>query len=225
MTDKNNGFVEQEISPQETLNNFLQLKTRILINQAICLGYSELLKDKEKIKWYTDILGQGLLSRMRSMAIGYFLKLLEVRGQVPIHFSVETNDAGNARYWLGTTDDGRCCFTVNQIANQLHSSVHATYRAQRHCEFEAYFDLFGEGKLITDRPLYFELNHGYRGTQPKFILLGIPNDSLGWYASDNILASAPLMLAQNNESLSVANPIKNYDQEDFQKLIFGKGGL
>lgn len=222
---KSDNFVIQKVSPQEALSKFLSVPQRVLLKDAICEAYRQVPMDVEKVKWYTDKFGPSMLSRLRSMGIAYFLQMTQVSKQLGIKFSIQKNQTGNARYLLGATNDGRCCFTVNQVTNAKHSSNRADFRQTKHQSFESYFDLFGEGELIVDQPLYFELNHGYRGQEPKFVVLGIPNESRGWYASDNILVSAPLSVARDQTMKSVANPIKEYNQEDFQKFIFGKGGL
>ncbi|MCI7720393.1 MAG: hypothetical protein ACLUB8_05185 [Limosilactobacillus vaginalis] len=220
-------FIPQKENPRKTLNNIFSLQERVNINQAISLGYSEVMKDSEKLKWYSANYDKGVLSRMRSLSVIYFLRLLVLNGKLPVKFSIEKNKQGNAKYILGSALDGSFCFTVNQTQTYSKSSPKAQYRADRHCAFQSYFDfgLDGSDNLITNKPLYFELNHGYRGLEPKFIVLGIPDNNQGWYAVDNILQSTPLQIKESNNKMTNENAIQDYNWEDFENFILGKGEI
>lgn len=220
-------FVPQKEDPRKTLSNIFSLQERVNINQAVLLGYSEVMKDSEKLKWYSHNYDKGVLSRMRSLSVIYFLRLLVLNNKLPVKFSIEKNKYGNAKYILGSALDGSFCFTVNQTQTYTKSSPKAQYRAERHCAFQFYFDFDSNSSdnLITDKPLYFELNHGYRSLEPKFIALGIPDDNQGWYAVDNILQSTPLQIKKSHNKMTKENTIQSYNREDFENFILGKGEI
>lgn len=220
-------FVPQKEDPRKLLSNTFSLQERANINQAISLGYSEILKDSEKLKWYSSNYDKGVLSRMRSLSVVYFLRLLVLHDKLAVRFSIEKNKYGNAKYILGTSLDDRFCFTINQTQSYSRSSPKAQYRAERHCDFQSYFNfgLNNSSDFVTNRPLYFELNHGYRSRAPKFIVLGIPDENQGWYALDNILQSTPLQIEKSNNKMTEENAIRDYNREDFEKFILGKGEI
>ena len=121
---------------------------------------------------------------------------------------------------LGHSNDGLSCFTVNQTRNSANSSRYAKYRSEKHLEYQSYFDFFNEGKLISNRPLYFELNYGWRGESPQFIVFGIPNESQRWYANKQLLPFSEISINTNYSGIKTyTKTIPGFSQSAMENFI------
>ncbi|MBN7275557.1 hypothetical protein GNF18_10430 [Ligilactobacillus pobuzihii] len=212
-------FKFQKEDPNKIVRSFFSEKEKMLINGAVKLGYSKADDKLKSTPWLTQD-DKDISARLKTRAVWFYMYSLASKGKIGCDFTIEYNSDHTTRFLLGRSEDKKSCFTVNQTSSNTRSSRYAKYRAERHKNFESYFDLWDEGDLITEAPLYFELNHGYQGTSPNFVIFGIPDNNQRWYASEQLLTFGSMQMELDTKPFKTkAEDVPDFSESEFENFM------
>lgn len=218
------GFRIQKENPRKKLEELIAPTNRALITDVVNKGYMLASKASKDFPFISGQEGTtDFLSRMKSLAIKFYMKQYCDKGILPFKYKVKPNETKNHDYLLIYNDEGSFHLTINQCKNMNKPAVPAGYRIQENKNFQSYFDFdFNEYKTsdFNDDNLYLELDHGYQSEQPMFIGLGIPKNDKSWYSVIDLAKETPVL---RRNFITKPADIKKIDVDTFKEFIRNKG--
>lgn len=196
-------FKMAEDEATHNIKNNFDTRTRMIFNQAIFAGYAKLNT------WLKDDINAFLLSyekeargRVINWAVDYFLKQYIDEEMIPFKYTSEYTKNGAFKFLSIHDLDKKMELTINQVSNKNMVARKAKNRDEKLEGFQSSLILDEKSKeiIMDDKPFYYQLNHGYQGIEPNFIMLGIPTQSNNWLASIDI--SKELFLLSDTKSIT-----------------------
>lgn len=206
---------------EKLIKRIFDQKIRSYLNSAVNKGYELAVHTKENTNFlnYPKSRGEDLLSYLKNFAVEYsIIKYIE-SGLIPYDYEIKYNKRKTARYFVLFDSQRKFELCVNQVRNANKIGREAYYRKKRIMSFNSYikFDNIDEPEIITDPPIYFELNHGYQTNKPQFVVLGIPGTNGKWI--DKVEISKELTLVQNTDTIKTKVEEIEFDFENLQEYI------
>lgn len=215
----NDGFVMQKESPKEFLEKNVSRLERANIKLAVETGYELAHKTLNKDEsWLLQLRGSELLPRLKSHAVEYSLVQFIKRGLISFNYELKNTSKNRSTFLLFSNSEGNIECIVNQTTNGEKPSREAKYRIERYQQFESYYD-FDKEQIITDAPVYTEINHGYQSKTPKFVVIGIPKNNKEWHTGINLSNEVSLLDYEHSEIKTKENELSDFDFDDFKKFV------
>lgn len=214
------NFKFQITQPRTFLEEIIPKETRIYLNSCTKIGYELALGVfSDKNSWLNDLRGKFLLPRVKSLGVEYMISKYCDNGLINLRYSVEYTSEKNNTFLLFTDPDKKINLIANQTTRADKPSRYARYRAEKINNFESYFD-FESQKLIDNRPVYVELNHGYQTDKPAFSVLGIPQNSKEWYSLIPLHKEELLIIPSKDKKFAtVQKEVSDFDYDDFEEFV------
>lgn len=217
-------FVIQDYDAGEQLiKSLFGDNIRSHMNNAVIKGYELANSTKENTVYlnYSKGRGKDILPNLKNYAVEFsIIKYIE-NGLLPFDFEIKYTKNKSARYFVLFDALRKLELCVNQVNNIRKIGRPAFYRKQRIESFNSYFTFSDNNhseKIITDKPIYFELNHGYQSLSPHFVVLGIPGKNGKWI--DRIEISKEINRKPIDSGIKTkAQTLEGFDFEQLQKYI------
>jgi hypothetical protein len=183
-----NYIIKDPDAGQKMIKSLFTANVRSLLNNAVIKGYELAHHTKENTNYlnYNNSRGKDLLPYLKNYSVEFsIIKYIE-SGLLPYDFDIKYNSTKSARYFVLFDSNRKIELCVNQVKYKEKIGRPAYYRNQRIESFNSYFIFPPKepSEVITDKPIYFELNHGYQSISPNFVVLGIPGKTGKWL--DNV---------------------------------------
>lgn len=216
------SFVIQDSNAGEKMiKNLFQNQTRVQLNSAVNKGYQLAIHTKENTNYlnYSKSRGKDILPYLKNFAVEFsIIKYIE-NGLLPYDYEIKHNRNKSARYFVLFDPHRKIELCINQVKNNKKIGRPAYYRDKRINSFNSYFDFdeFKGPEIITDKPIYFELNHGYQSLTPSFVILGIPGNNGKWI--DTVDISKELNLVTDTGTIQTKEENIDFSFEKLQEYI------
>ncbi|WP_143451610.1 hypothetical protein [Levilactobacillus brevis] len=218
-------FKMQKKSPQQYLDERISFANRALIGSAISVAYQNVVEYMHKSPDFLKTQhAQKLLPEIKNMAVEYTLIQACNNGIIPLTWSVEQNTNRSGCFVELKSDDNGCVFTINQTKSRGTKSRKAKLREDLDDVFQSKLILFSSdaeavnNSIINERPLYFEINHGYQSTEPLFAVVGRPNLDAGWEMQYSLLNQVQLLSkGESNDIKTAAHDLEDFSNSDFEE--------
>lgn len=216
------SFVIQDSNTGEKMiKNLFQNQTRSQLNSAVNKGYQLAGHTLENTNYlnYSKSRGKDILPYLKNFAVEFsIIKYIE-QGLLPFDYEIKYNRNKSARYFVLFDASKKIELCINQVDNIKKIGRPAYYRDKRILSFNSYidFDEFKDPEIITDKPIYFELNHGYQSLIPYFVILGIPGNNGKWI--DKVDISKELNLISNPNTIQTKEENIDFNFEKLQEYI------
>lgn len=212
-------------SAEEILNTTFVTLDQVKILTAVRRAYANtnfVMHDDSSIaKW----LGWGrgdfaLESRIKQIAVeGELCRLIE-NGNLSFDYEFRWNTKHNYKYLIVKNKNFH--LVVNQCSNEYRPAKKSKYRESENTNFQTRFDFSNDFEHFIDKPAsneYFELNHGFKSIEPKFVCLGIPKKRANEWAYKVNLINSNVILKSNNykTKISDVNPVTPDEFATYQK--------
>lgn len=221
---ESDGFIMQEKNPREILENYFGVKDRMILNQAAFDGY------RFANKWLNDDLNKFLapyLKEVRGRAINWCIddciRQAVKLGALDMTITEELTKGKQFKYLVLNNKKKTIQLTVHQVAKRENIARKAKNRNSRITAFQSYWDFpspaTNEPELITEKPLYFQLTHGYQSNFPNFVVLGIPNEMNRWEDGSIDISKEAQIISNQKEMATTPIEFKSPKIEDFMDLL------
>ncbi|MFL2071147.1 hypothetical protein ACEN32_02420 [Marinilactibacillus psychrotolerans] len=213
-------FKFQQDQPRTFLENTFSKEERIYFNSCTKLGYEMALDTFRKdSSWLLKYRGESILPRVKTIAVEYMLVQYIKNGLIDLDYSIQRTSNNRNTFMLFSNANKNVNLIANQTSNENKPSNFARYRAEKHNNFQSYFD-FDNYQLTTDQPTYFELNHGYQTEVPAFTMLGIPKSISEWYVAIPLHKEELILTETKQEKfVTVQNELSDFDITDFEEFV------
>lgn len=167
-------------SAEEVLNTIFvpmnQIKLLSSVKRAYANADATMHDSNSAAKWLSEGRGDfALESRIKQIAVETELCRMIEAGQLSFDYEFRRNKQGNHKYLVIKNESFH--MIINQCTNDHHPAKKAKYRESENTNFQTSLDLSDSIRNFIDEPVndeYFELNHGFKSIEPKFVCLGIP---------------------------------------------------
>ncbi|MCM3651345.1 hypothetical protein [Metabacillus litoralis] len=214
--------IQDHDAGQQLIKDLFGPRVRSLLNTAVGKGYELAIQTKENTNYlnYNKGRGNDILPHLKNYSVEFsIIKYIE-NGLLPYDFEIKYNSKRTARYFVLFDAHRKIELCVNQVNRKEKIGRPAYYRKQRIESFNSYFT-FSENdntKVITDKPIYFELNHGYQSITPDFVVLGIPSKQGKWL--DKVEISREINhIPLNGGIKTTIEEVKDFNFEELQEYI------
>ena len=222
-------LINQEFAPK-ILDGYFSNRTKIILNKIIFKGYYEVNKIEKqsdttigKFLALDKYRNKNVIPEIKNLAIDYFLIQACTHGMLPFEANYQVNSNNTGHNLRMTTTDGKGILTVNQVTKINNSSRDAVYRKNMEHDLVSKLNLWGNDLSTKDDSsvikYYFELTHGHQSLQPKFVVLGMPNDEGGWIVKENL--GSPFVNypdVKPEEIYTAMNELSAFDKSDFGNI-------
>ncbi|MDO7787875.1 hypothetical protein [Desulforamulus aquiferis] len=161
----------------------IQIRSQLVpvIKRAYSL-VEQLYQQQELLNWEV---GYDLLRDLRRVAVDFELKRLIDTGKFPLAYRIAPNARKNCSHLELITN--QCVITISQVVSEYAIPRFAIFRNNLSLN-QLSFDFDNANSYTRDAPYYMLLTHGYKGSVPDFIGLGVPQPMIkGWLAYINLL--------------------------------------
>lgn len=218
----NNKFGHNGIYNWE--NEFPKNELKI-INSTVYRGYS--IADefyKEAPEFLKSKSALNIAPELKNKAVEFsFFKACEL-GLLPYKFDYVLNES-NGQYYVKMINRNNDIITLNQTQSDKKPSRKANFRENLNASCQTTLDLFGDNIIKeiqnNDSGNYFEINHGYQSTKPKFVVIGAPSLNNKWISK---LRLNTLVYSVSNEGkgkdiITKTKEISGFDLNGFDKFL------
>lgn len=214
-------IIQDPNAGEKMIKGLFNPRVRSLMNNAVNKGYELALSTKENTNYLNDSKSRGrdILPYLKNYSVEFTLIKYIEEGLLPYDFEIKYNRNNSARYLILFDAKRQFELCVNQVSDHNKIGRPAFYRNQRIESFNSYFTFSeDETEIITDKPIYFELNHGYQSASPNFVVLGIPGRNGKWI--DNVELSKEINYTPINSGIKTnVAEVKDFSFEELQEYI------
>lgn len=184
------------------INETFSVRTKSVLNQAILESYKNLNQWlKDDINQFISVHEKEARGRVLNWMVDYFTMQLVDRNAIDFSCFYEYTDISGLPFLVLKSKNENAEFTINQVKSRSSVARPSKERTNKIGPYQTYLDLFEEDTQrieVSERPLYFQLTHGYQSETPSFTVLGIPGDGNQWVGSIDI--SKEIQVLQNEPS-------------------------
>lgn len=215
-------IIQDQDAGQKMIKELFNVRVRSLLNTAVGKGYELANNTKENTNYlnHAKTRGKDILPHLKNYSVEFaIIKYIE-NGLLPYDFDIKYNSNKSARYFVLFDSNRKFELCVNQVNEKNKIGRPAYYRNQRIESFNSYFILSenNETEIITKKPIYFELNHGYQSTSPNFVVLGIPGKHGKWLDKVDISREINHIPLSGGIKTTVEE-VKDFNFEELQEYI------
>ncbi|MDW7614888.1 hypothetical protein SC499_09125 [Peribacillus simplex] len=218
--------IQDQNAGENMIKDLFGTRIRSLLNSAVIKGYelAHSTKDNTSYLSYSKSRGKDILPYLKNYAVEFaIIKYIE-SGLLPFDFEIKYNRTRSSRFFILFDTSRKMELCVNQVSQKKKIGRPAYYRNQRIESFNSYFILsdISNGEIVNDKPVYFELNHGYQSTTPNFVILGIPGKDGKWI--DKLEISNEINLVSDTGTIKTKiEEVEEFNFEELQKYIEKSG--
>lgn len=214
-------IIKDANSGEKMIKDIFKQRSRVNFNLAVEKGYELAKHTKENTNFinFSRSRGSDLMSHLKNYAVEYsIIKYIE-SGLLPYEFQIKYNRNRSARYFVLFDSERRIELCVNQVKNKECIGRKAFYRNKRIENFNSYikFDDIESPEIVNDRPVYFELNHGYQTSTPHFVVLGIPGQDGKWI--NKLEISSEITLVEDTNTIKTKSEEIDFNFDQLQEYI------
>lgn len=232
----NTILINQEFAPK-IVDEYFSNTTKEILKNIIFKGYYEVDKIEKqsnttigKFLALDKLRNKNVIPEIKNLAIDYFLLQACIHGMLPFEANYQANSNNSGHNLRMTTTDGKGILTVNQVTKINNSSRDAVYRKNMEHDLVSELNLWGNNLSTKDDSsvikYYFELTHGHQSLQPKFVVLGMPNDEGGWIVKENL--GSPFVNypdVKPEEIYTAMNELSAFNKSDFEEFLSDFGNI
>jgi hypothetical protein len=214
--------IQDQDAGQRMIKELFDERVRSLLNTAVGKGYELANNTKENTNYlnHAKSRGKDILPHLKNYSVEFaIIKYIE-NGLLPYDFDIKYNSNKSARYFVLLDSNRKLELCVNQVSTKSKIGRPAFYRNKRIKSFNSYFTFFETNtpEIITEKPIYFELNHGYQSLSPSFVVLGIPGRHGKWL--DKIEISSEINhIPLSGGIKTTVEEVKDFNFEELQEYI------